>query len=170
MPVAYLRVAVLAGPKKGALVYPKRPCRGIHKLRQFPLRQTEQIDQFVADQASVKREECGQEEPRSQTIHEAGLGQVYQDENAECRHRKFRAREHRRSVRHDGVHDGIRLYHPPIQELEGQERIGTGQQHGSRCKKEQPGVVPVQKNDFGVGRAPMGMAAGQRKAIYDGAP
>ena len=170
MPVACLRVAVLARPKKGALVYPKRPFRGIQKRGQFPLRQPEQIDQFVADQAGVKREERGQEEPRSQAIHEASLRQVHQDENAKRRHGEFRAREHHRSVSHNSVHDGIRLDHPPINKLEGQECIGTGKQHGSRCEKEQPGVVPVQKDDFGIGYAAMCMAAGERKAVHDGTP
>jgi len=167
---AYLHVAVLAGPKKGALVYPKRPFRGIRKRRQFPLRHPQQTDQFVADQAAVKREEHRQEKARPQAIHKACLGQEHQDENAKCRHGEFCDREKHCAVSHNGVHERIRLDHPPIHELEGQESIGTGQQHDSGCKEKQPGVVPVQENDVAIRYAAMCMAARQRKAVHDGTP
>jgi len=170
MPAACLRVALVAGPKKGALVYPKRPFRGIRKRRQFPLRYPEQTDQFVADQAAVKREEHRQEKARPQAIHKAGFGQEHQDENAKCRHREFCAREKHCAVSHNGIHERIRLDHPPIHELEGQESIGTGQQHGSGCKEKQPGVVPVQEDGVAIRCAAMCMATRQCKAVDDGTP
>ena len=157
MPLSRSCAAVRAGPKKGALVYPKRPFRGIHNRKHLVLHQAEKIHQFVADQTGIEREERCEKKTCPKTIEKPGLREENQDENAKRRHCQLDTREKRGSLGHDCVHHGIGFDHALVHELQRQECIGARQQHGAGCKKEQPGVMPVEKYDFVIGSTSMSM-------------
>ena len=85
--------------------------------------------------------------PVRNAVQEPGLGEEHQHEYSERGHCELGARKSGGAVRHDRVHDRIRLDHAPIEQLQSQECICTGEQHRARGEEEQPGMMPVQEDD-----------------------
>lgn len=134
------------------------------------LRQAKEIDQFVADQAGIERKEDRQKQPRAESIEESCLCQEDKDEYPEGSHRKLGTRKGRRPLCHDRIHERVGFNHAHVEELEGQERISTGQEHRPRRKEEQPWMMPVEKYNFGVIFTPVRVAPGKGKSVDNGPP
>ena len=80
----------------------------------FNSHQSEEIHQFVANEAGVKAEENGQEHTGTKSIQELGLGQEDKSQYCQRGYTELGSCKEQRTPRHHNVHDRIDLNHAAV--------------------------------------------------------